>query len=264
MSIIEKKLTGRANYLNTEIKRLDAKYADLPEGTVYKTQIKGKYYYYYRCGSKSRYIKKSEAKLVRLLMQKKYISMLRQAIMKELSAIGQYLTALPLIRAEEVYESLEEDVRQTVKPEFESDKLLLSRWAEREAEALAFNSKMTTDYETNKGENVRSKSEYMIANMLYKNSIPYIYEKPLTLAGGKTVYPDFTILDIRRRREIILEHLGMMDDPAYLDKNLKKLKEYSNSGYTLGDRLLITMESRTEQLNIKAAEQMVLRALGIR
>ncbi len=264
MSTIEKKLTERAKYLNAEIKRLDTKYADMLEGTVYKTQINGKNYYYYRCGSSSRYIKKSETNLVRLLMQKKYISMLRQAIMKELSAIGQYLTALPLIRAEEVYESLEEDSRQIVEPELESDKLLLSRWAEKEAEALSYNSKISTDYETNKGENVRSKSEYMIANMLYKNSIPYIYEKPLTLSGSKTVYPDFTILDIRRRREIILEHLGMMDDQTYLDKNLKKLKEYSNSGYILGDSLLITMESRTEQLNIKAAEKIVLRALGIR
>ncbi|MBP5730304.1 MAG: hypothetical protein J6X19_03780, partial [Clostridia bacterium] len=108
----------------------------------------------------------------------------------------------------------------------------------------------------------RSKSERIIANMLDKNGILYKYEKPLSLRGF-TVYPDFTILDIRNRREIYLEHLGMMDNDKYLDNAILKLNRYSRAGYQLGDRLLVTMESSIRPLNIHAAEKMVLQALGM-
>ena len=261
MRTTENELSQRANYLKAKLDSLDAKYADLPEGTIYITKSKGKSYYYYRCGTESRYIKKSEKRLIRILIQKEYINRLRSAIVRELAAINAYLAAVPPVFAEDTYDSLEEAARRFAAPELESDRQLLLRWAESDAEAMKANASLSTDYETNKGEHVRSKSEYMIANMLFKNAIPYIYEKPLRLSDGKTVYPDFTILDVRNRRELILEHLGMMDDKEYLDKNLKKLKEYSFSGYHVGDRLLITMESRAQPLNIKAVEMMVLHAL---
>ncbi|MBR7062559.1 MAG: hypothetical protein IKI42_05940 [Clostridia bacterium] len=264
MRTIECELTQRASCLRSKLDVINTKYANLPEGSIYLTKSKGKTYYYYRCSAGSRYIKKSEKGLIRLLLQKAYINMLRSAIMRELAAINSYLAAIPPVLAEDTFDLLEEDARQFVSPELESEHQLLLRWVESDAEAMKVNASLTTDYETNKGEHVRSKSEYMLANMLFKNEIPYIYEKPLRLSDGKTVYPDFTILDVRNRRELILEHLGMMDDAEYLDKNLKKLKEYSFSGYHLGDRLLITMESRAQPLNIKAAELMVLRALGLR
>ena len=49
-----------------------------------------------------------------------------------------------------------------------------------------------SNYITDAGERVRSKSELVIANLLYKNNIPYMYECPLKI-NNNTVYPDFTV-----------------------------------------------------------------------
>lgn len=68
-----------------------------------------------------------------------------------------------------------------------------------------------------KGERVRSKSEVIIADMLNRKGISYRYEYPVYLKNVGQIYPDFTVLDAIRRREIYWEHLGMMDDPDYAE-----------------------------------------------
>ncbi len=54
---------------------------------------------------------------------------------------------------------------------------------------------------THKGERVRSKSEVIIANLLYKYQIPYRYEFPLTIKDFGITYPDFLILNVRKKRK---------------------------------------------------------------
>ena len=75
---------------------------------------------------------------------------------------------------------------------------------------------------------MRSKSELNIADTLYKMEIPYKYKCPFVLMNGRTVHPDFTILDIVNRREIYWEHRGMMDDRMYLKQSVQRIKEYRN------------------------------------
>ena len=55
-------------------------------------------------------------------------------------------------------------------------------------------------YPTKKDENVRSKSEVMIADMYYELGIPYRYEAQLLLKNGKKKYPDFTLLKTKTRQ----------------------------------------------------------------
>lgn len=98
-------------------------------------------------------------------------------------------------------------------------------------------------YLTDNGEYVRSKSELNIANLLYKMNVPYKYECPLTFSNGKIIYPDFTLLDIRNRREVYWEHRGMMDDRNYLKHTVQRGKDYRKEGIYIGDHLLITEET---------------------
>ena len=74
-----------------------------------------------------------------------------------------------------------------------------------------------------RGERVRSKSEKIIADKLYRNGIPYKYEKPLVLKGLGKIHPDFEILNKRTRKEYFLEHLGKMDDIGYVKKNMRRI-----------------------------------------
>lgn len=69
------------------------------------------------------------------------------------------------------------------------------------------------------------------------------YEFPLKLKGYGIVYPDFTLLDVKHRREIYWEHFGMMDNPEYAYKAVLKLETYMKNGFYPGKNLLLTFET---------------------
>lgn len=81
-------------------------------------------------------------------------------------------------------------------------------------------------YSTSKGDKVRSKSEVIIANLLYENNIEYEYEKELFYEGGKCIRPDFTI-KLANGKEIYWEHLGMIGVESYDKTWSKKLEVYN-------------------------------------
>jgi len=96
-------------------------------------------------------------------------------------------------------------------------------------------------YMTDSGINVRSKSELIIANALYQNGIPYRYEAALAL-GGENRYPDFTICRPSDGKVFIWEHLGLMDQDIYRQRNIEKLSLYARYGFLPFDNLICTYE----------------------
>lgn len=85
-------------------------------------------------------------------------------------------------------------------------------------------------HRTTHGELVRSKSEVNIANLLHGLGITYAYEQPFTGQDGSVRYPDFTIEDAKTGRRVLLEHLGLMSEPAYERRWLAKLDWYRAQG----------------------------------
>ncbi len=97
---------------------------------------------------------------------------------------------------------------------------------------------------TNKGHSVRSKSELVIANMLFDAGVEYEYER--VLEGEATpgrLRPDFSFVtddgDL-----IIWEHLGMMHRAEYREGWEWKLGWYKDNGFTLGENLFISKDDR--------------------
>jgi hypothetical protein len=80
------------------------------------------------------------------------------------------------------------------------------------------------------GELVRSKSEVIIANLLFERGIDYTYENRLLGPDGSVKYPDFTIDDAETGRRIYWEHLGLMNDVLYRQRWSKKLAWYRSHG----------------------------------
>ena len=150
---------------------------------------------------------------------------------------------------EDVYDKLIYGRKILVTPHFIPDDVFLEKWLEEPFEKLYFEED-TAEHFTDRGERVRSKSEVIIANALNQVGIPYKYECPAYL-GKKKIYPDFTIMKMPGRKEIYWEHLGMLDDPSYLSKNLDKLESYEENGIFLGDNLIITRETSDSPLNTK-------------
>lgn len=87
---------------------------------------------------------------------------------------------------------------------------------------------------------VRSKSEVIIANMLYEANIDFEYEKFLE-ENGKRFLPDFTFEDAAGD-PIIWEHLGMLSNPAYKESWDKKLAFYKSIGFEEGTNLFTTID----------------------
>ena len=117
------------------------------------------------------------------------------------------------------------------------------------------------EFYTSRGERVRSKSEWIIAELLEKEGIPYRYEYPVYLRGFGKVYPDFTVLNVRTRREIYWEHMGMMDNPVYAEKAVNKIHTYEQNGMFQGEDLLVTYETSKNPLNQKVIMRMIQRYL---
>ena len=264
MNDTAKMLIDRKNYLGNVKRLLDSKYANLPPGKLYIIKRGGKYYFYIRNHKLSGqliYIKKKNAKLISGLMQKKYVDQMREAIDNESEAIDLFLTHMPATVVEDVYNGIDLEIRESIDPVIDNDIRFAMRWAEGNAITVD-TSDESTGIKTDRGERVKSKSECLIANMLNKNGILYKYEKELHV-GKYVFHPDFTILDVKNRREIYYEHFGMMDDDKYLNDAIRKLNIYNRNGFSVGDRLLISMETSTQPLDIQAAEKMVLKALGM-
>ena len=132
----------------------------------------------------------------------------------------------------------------------------LARWYDSEYHGKEFY-EGTAEIVTEKGERVWSKSEKILADYFYRNNILYQYEKPLYLKGYGTIYPDFTFLSKKTRKEIYWEHEGMMDKPEYAKSAVKKIESYQRNGIHLGERLILTFETELTVLNSQIVEELV-------
>ena len=217
---------------------------DVPaEGLPY-----AQFYYLQSPGEKSgRYLHVNETAMIQALAQKRYDQKVLRTAQEELKILLQLQKRSVLPCAEEIYSGLSPRRKQLVTPVELTDQDYILQW-----EKLAYTPKPlsegTPDYYTSKGERVRSKSEVLIANTLTEMGIPYHYEKPLVL-GSITIHPDFTILWVKARKSLYLEHMGMMDNPDYAESAVRRINLYMQNQIYPGNRLLLTFETKKSPLN---------------
>ena len=209
--------------------------------------------YYHRKERKDRrgvYLPEKEKDLAGILAQKEYDQKVLHAVEKELRVIEKCLAGYPVTDAEVIYEKLHEERKKLVLPIRESEEQFVRNW-----EAVVYQGKgfeeNAPEFYTAKNERVRSKSEWIIADFLKREGIPYRYEYPMYLNGMGQVYPDFTVLNVKSRKELYWEHLGMMDDVAYMERALQKIAAYEQNGIYLGESLILTYETGKSPLSQK-------------
>lgn len=97
-------------------------------------------------------------------------------------------------------------------------------------------------HRTEKGHLVRSKSELVIANMLFQLGVPYEYERVLdgTTAAGR-LRPDFSFV-MADGDLIVWEHLGMLSRPDYKRGWEWKRAWYQKNDFAEGKTLFTSME----------------------
>jgi hypothetical protein len=125
-------------------------------------------------------------------------------------------------------------------------------------------------HRTRRGEAVRSKSEVIIADLLYSLDVDYRYEKELIGGDGSKRLPDFTIDDPASGLKVYWEHLGLLDRAQYKNDWKRKLEWYHANGilpHTEGggkNGILVTSEeSASKGLDAQALEQLARQVLGV-
>ena len=266
--LIEKRLAELQNLLFTKKKS----YEKAPQGRIRISQNGGhpEYYLVTERGSlRGKYIPHSQKTLARQLAQKDYDARLIKLLQKEITALQNYMKQTSNGRAiPELYDSLCPARRSLITPVTLTNEQYAARWQDVSWTGRPFASDAPYIC-TARGERVRSKSEVIIADTLFRHNIPYRYEFPITLkrinsddirrdlGRSITLYPDFLCLNTRTRTEFYWEHFGLMDSTEYSNNAAGKLRLYTENGILAGRNLIITMETQTEPPSIKALEKLI-------
>ena len=259
--LIEKRLAELQNLLFTKKKT----YEKAPQGRIRISQNGGhpEYYLVTERGSlRGKYLPHSQKTLARQLAQKDYDARLIKLLQKEISALQNYMKQTCNGRAiPELYDSLCPARRSLITPAILTNEQYAARWLDVSWTGRPFASDAPYIC-TARGERVRSKSEVIIADTLFRYNIPYRYEFPITLKRSNsddirrdlgrsiTLYPDFLCLNTRTRTEFYWEHFGLMDSTEYSNNAAGKLRLYTENGILAGRNLIITMETQTEPFSL--------------
>ena len=243
------------------IRMLDRLLQHAPEGSVNIATTKGYPRYYRYLNGRKSYLGNRDSELVKQLIRKGYYSDMLKEAKQEAKILRRFLKQYAPDGHVRIYERLHPLRQKAIDPLVLPDDAFAEKWLEehREMTRLQPNPFMRPqDFLTLNGEYVRSKTEKIIADLLYHLGIPYVYECPLQLSDGK-VYPDFTILNKRTRKVYYLEHFGMMDTPEYAAAAVRKIKRYEKSGYFIGENMLATWELSDAPLGTAELERMIRR-----
>ncbi len=262
-------LEQRSDKLKKIIRKTEIELSKAPTGKIHIINNHGRTQFYERSlpnQKNGQYIRKKEKKRIADLVNKKYMEDTHNAASRELDLIENFLAEYPNEEIHDWYPGYPEEARKYLKLIEPSDQDLVRMWMEEKYTSNPL-PVPSADYTTDLGEWVRSKSELNIANTLHKYNIPYKYEYPVKLKrqnnsphGGtytETVYPDFCALNVRTRKVIYWEHLGMLDDREYREKNLAKIIDYEANGIFPGDQLVITHETMKNPLSTRQIKMVI-------
>lgn len=259
----ERDVTRRIEFLQKVITQAKKELKHVPEGSLRGFSHRKSWQYFHRISAQDKrgtYIRKKDINLAFRLGQKEYDLKVIRSAEKELKLLlplqaMQQGTAIETV--DHIYEKLPRWHQAVVTPlEGYSDTFIKS-WIAIKYKGKSFSPDDSSEYYTFKKERVRSKSESIIANTLYRYGIPYHYELPLELKGYGVIYPDFATLSIRRGKVIYWEHLGLIDDENYSRTAFLKIADFERNGIFLGDSLIITYETKAHPLSTKLIEQRI-------
>ena len=247
-------------------RKLDKSSYKKVKGSLRLSKSNSKVQYYYCLSSddgtkmERKYINKDEMFLARRLAMKDYYIKLDKLVSMRIRQLEFLYKSYEDDEIEAVYDRLNMDRKKLITPIEPTWKAKVAAWKAQPYMGLGFapNAKVIV---TNKGERVRSKTEKIMADRFFGLGIEYKYECPLVLANGSRIYPDFTFLSPYNHREIYWEHFGMMGDPEYAEKAIKKIGDYAKNGIFVGEGLIVTFESSDQNMDQEVVDIMIRKYL---
>ena len=237
-------------------KRLESNKVDNSKKVRISYKKGGYQYYLENEEGKREYVKTKDLEVIRKILQKDYDKTIHDKLLTIRYRIYRFIKIYDMDAIERVYDKLPVAKKMLVKPIIQTDEEYIKSWLEK------YKSNMNTYpeqgmYLTEKGENVRSKSEKILADLFSKYEIPYSYEPQFKFDDGSIMFPDFALLNTRTRETIYWEHFGIITDGEYATRTLSKLNAYEKNGLEVGRNLLYSMESESIPLDIKQIEKKI-------
>ena len=242
-----------------------------PAGVLNVSPHRGGFQYFRvtaKTGRKGEYIPERKMSLASAIAQRDYDAKMLAEIQRQRGVLEKCVAKYDVSVAENLYAQLHPARRSLVAPLVYPDDDFVARWSAVNYSGRGFDAGGPM-LMTAHGERVRSKSEIIIADALFRRGIPYRYEYPheLLLAGARNrkrivVYPDFTCLNVRTHREIVWEHFGMIDVPEYCQNMASKMEMYLQNGFCMGKNFVMTTETHDRPLNSMMVEAMLERLAG--
>ena len=226
-----------------------------PKESLQVSKSNGVFQYYIFKNGKHSYIRKKNLQLARAIAQKDYNKKMETYIKKNILALKTFMKHYTPQKCENYFLKMPAARRVLIAPFFLDKETYAKQWQARKYDPKK--DQPEGNFYTKKDEHVRSKSEVIIADTLGSKRIPYHYEAPLKINSNLTLYPDFLCLNKRTRQEFYWEHCGMMDDFEYSGNLATRLSIYAQKNIILGKNLILTMETRKQQLNTKDIEKVI-------
>ncbi|MCI8632164.1 MAG: hypothetical protein HFE64_01585 [Lachnospiraceae bacterium] len=220
--------------MHLRLERLNESLGHSPGTIVWKGKDKKySYWQYYRKGKQyQQYVRQSELVQTRQQIQIMKEQKRRRTVLRLF--VNRMKKALRAMRINwrEVLAAYEQKKMEKKAAEYQR----------QTAQKQAKDKKYASQYKhaTDRGDLVASKSEEIIANLLFSRGIRYEYEKPMTI-GNWHLKPDFTVWR-RDGTMLIWEHAGLMHLEDYAKKFRKKLMIYEEAGFVPQRNLIITMD----------------------
>ncbi|WP_051538323.1 hypothetical protein [Butyrivibrio proteoclasticus] len=254
-------LTKQLKEINDLLKKSERnlrKMKDLPDTRVYTADCRGNYQYYTYSEGKKKYVKKEDRKKIVNLIQRDYERSVNSKLKLLKKKLEAFLKSYNIDAIESEYRDASEGLKKHIIPITKTTEDRIAEWYDTVQGSQNYYYD-EGDFKTNNGEMVRSKSEKIIADTLYRNNIPYKCEPRVILADGSDYYPDFIIYNVRKDKTLYWEHFGLISDPGYAVKNFKKLRLYDDADFRLGDNLIISMEWDELPIDITKLEEKIQR-----
>lgn len=211
--------------------------------------------WYISCEGVKTYIPSKNRETAIKLAEKKYYEAVLKDILQEKKAIQSYLNICDKNTTNEKVLLATPAYTELLHVSFKANDTEADEWMRADYEKCPKYPEQLIHTIIN-GQKVRSKSEAIIATMLYVNRIPFHYEEALYL-GKKVIYPDFTIKHPVTGRTYYWEHFGMMDHESYAKSAFQKMQLYNTNKILLSDTLLATYETEDRPLKSNFVENMI-------
>ena len=239
--------------LNQQLKHLpDVSFACNKNGNYSK--------WFYKKDGKRNYITKANRPLAEKFAMKEYLSCAYSDALQEKKAIDLYLNSHNSYSSKVDKILQNPDFIKLISPNFRDFPTDITAWINEKYEQSTQHPEKLK-HPTISGHIVRSKSEALIATLLFTHKIPFRYECALHL-GNVVYYPDFTIMHPITKKILYWEHFGQMDKPSYYNKVYPKLSLYNSNNIISSINLITTFETQDNPLTSQTIENIIENYFG--